>query len=93
MPHDAQNDTVNTQVRLARPEEAKKGPGPREGPLRLRGERPQDGGVLPVEPGLAERVLSGHAERPVGARAVLRLHNGKQGRHADLRRRHACGIR
>ena len=65
-----------TQVRLARPQEKEKGPGPRQGPLRLRGERPQDRGVLPVEPGLVERVFSGHAERPVGAGAVLRKHDG-----------------
>jgi len=75
-PHDAQNDTVNTQVRLARPEEEEKGPGPRQGLVCVRGERPQDGGVLSVEPGLAERVLPEHAERPVGARAVLREHAG-----------------
>ena len=74
--HDAQNDTVNTQVRLARPQEAEKGPGPRERPLRLRGERPQDRRFVSMEPGLAERLLSEHAERPVGAGAVLRKHDG-----------------
>jgi hypothetical protein len=64
------------QVRLARPEEAEKGPGPRQGLVCVRGERPQDRRFVSMEPGLVERVLSGHAERPVGARAVLRKHAG-----------------
>ena len=82
-----------TQVRLARPEEAEKGPGPRERPLRLRGERPQDRRFVSVEPGLAEGVFPEHAERPVGAGAVLRKHDGFERCDVNVCRRHACGFR
>ena len=63
-----------TQVRLARLKEEKKRPGPRQGPLCLRGERPQDRRFLSMEPGLAQGLFSEPAERPVGAGAVFWLH-------------------
>ena len=72
----AQNDTVTYAGSPGPTLKEEKGPGPRQGPLRLRGERPQDRGFVSVEPGLAQGLLSEHAERPVSARAVLRKHDG-----------------
>ena len=81
------------QVRLARPEAEEERPGPRERPLRLRGERPQDRRFVSVEPGLAQGLLPEHAERPVGAGAVLRKHDGFERCDVNVCRRHACGFR